>query len=178
LKTPRKRSGRPTKELADKLTQCRNHGSKPKYFHKWVGGNFRLDTLQAAALIVKLRHLDEWSAKRRENAAKYKELFADCEHVVTPIVRDYNVSIYNQYVIRVPKRNELQAHLKEAGIGNAIYYPLSLHEQECFSSLGYKRGQMPNSEKAADETLAIPIYPELTDEQIGHIAGTIKEFLS
>jgi len=165
-------------ELADKLTQCRNHGSKPKYFHKWVGGNFRLDTLQAAALIVKLRHLDEWSAKRRENAAKYKELFADCEHVVTPIVRDYNVSIYNQYVIRVPKRNELQAHLKEAGIGNAIYYPLSLHEQECFSSLGYKRGQMPNSEKAADETLAIPIYPELTDEQIGHIAGTIKEFLS
>lgn len=165
-------------ELADKLAQCRNHGSKPKYCHKWVGGNFRLDTIQAAAVIVKLAHLDGWSAKRRANAAKYDELFADCEQVITPVIRDYNVTIYNQYVIRVAKRNELQAFLTEAGIGNAIYYPLSLHEQECFASLNYKRGDMPNSETAADGTLALPIYPELTDQQIEYVAGKVKEFLA
>jgi len=165
-------------DLADRLSQCRNHGSEPKYFHKWVGGNFRLDTVHAAALIVKLRRLDEWSAKRRANAAKYDLLLAGCPQVVTPVVREYNVSIFNQYVIRAPNRNKLQAHLKDAGIGTAIYYPLSLHEQECFQPLGYKRGDMPNSEKAADETLALPIYPELTDQQIEYVAGKVKEFLS
>jgi len=165
-------------DLADRIAQCRNHGSKPKYYHKWVGGNFRLDTIQAAAIIVKLPHLEDWSASRRANAAKYDALFADCEQVTTPVIRDYNVTIYNQYVIRVPKRNELQAFLKDAGIGNAIYYPLSLHEQECFKQLGYKRGDMPNSEQAADETIALPVYPELTDEQIEYVAGKIKEFLS
>lgn len=164
-------------DLADKLAQCRNHGSKPKYYHKWVGGNFRLDTIHAAALIVKLRHLEDWSAKRRANAARYNELFADCRQVTTPVVRDYNVSIYNQYVIGVPKRNELQAYLKEAGIGTAIYYPLPLHEQECFQPLGYKHGDMPNSERAADRTLALPIYPELADEQIEYVAGKVKEFV-
>ena len=164
-------------DLADRIVQCRNHGSKPKYYHKWVGGNFRLDTIQAAAIIVKLPHLEDWSAARRANAEKYDQLFADCEQVITPVIRDYNVTIYNQYVIRVPKRNELQVFLKEAGIGSAIYYPLSLHEQECFAPLGYKRGDMPNSETAADETLAIPIYPELTDEQIEYVAGKVKEFL-
>jgi len=164
--------------LADRISQCRNHGSKPKYYHKWVGGNFRLDTLQAAGLLVKLRHLDAWSQKRRANAAKYEELFANCDEVTTPVVRDHNVSIYNQYVIRAAKRDALQAHLKDAGIGTAIYYPLSLHEQECFAALGYKKGQFPHSEKAAAETLAIPIYPELTAEQIEHVAGTIKGFYS
>ncbi len=165
-------------ELADRLAQCRNHGSKPKYYHKWVGGNFRLDTLQAAGLIVKLRHLDAWSAKRRANAERYNELFADFEPVRTPVVREHNVSIYNQYIIRVPRRDELQAFLKENNIGTAIYYPLSLHEQECFSSLAYKRGDFPESEKAAAETLALPIYAELTDEQICYVAGKVKEFLS
>ena len=164
-------------ELADKLVQCRNHGSKPKYYHKWVGGNFRLDTMHAAGLLVKLPHLEDWSAKRRANAAKYDSLFADCPQVTTPVIREYNVSIFNQYVIRVPRRNELQAFLKDANIGNAIYYPLSLHEQECFAGLNYKRGDMPNSEKAADETLALPIYPELTDEQIEYVAGKVKKFL-
>jgi dTDP-4-amino-4,6-dideoxygalactose transaminase len=164
-------------ELADRLSQCRNHGSKPKYFHKWVGGNFRLDTVQAAALLVKLRHLDDWSAARAANAAKYNKLFADCEQVSTPTVREGNVSIYNQYVIRVPKRDELQAHLKEQGIGTAIYYPLSLHQQECFAGLGHKPGDFPESEKAAAETLALPVYPELTDEQIEYVATTVREFL-
>ncbi len=164
-------------ELADRLTQCRNHGSKPKYYHKWVGGNFRLDTLQAAGLIVKLRHLDEWSAGRRANAAKYDELFADFEPVTTPTIRDCNLTIYNQYVIRVPRRDELQAFLKDQGIGTAVYYPLSLHEQECFKELGCKRGDFPESETAAAETLALPVYPELTDEQIQYVAGKVKEFL-
>jgi len=165
-------------ELVDRLAQCRNHGSKPKYYHKWVGGNFRLDTIQAAGLIVKLRHLDDWSAGRRANAARYNELFADFEPVVTPAVRDYNLSIYNQYVIRVPRRDELQAFLKERDVGTAIYYPLSLHQQECFASLGCKKGDFPESERAAAESLALPVYPELTDEQIRYVADTIKEFYS
>jgi dTDP-4-amino-4,6-dideoxygalactose transaminase len=165
-------------ELADRLSQCRNHGSKPRYYHKWVGGNFRLDTLQAVGLIVKFRRLEAWSAKRRANAARYDELFAGFEPVVTPKIRRHNVSIYNQYVIRVPRRDELQAYLEKEGIGNAIYYPLSLHRQECFREVGYKKGDFPASEKAAAESLAIPIYPELTDEQIRYVAGKIKEFLS
>ena len=165
-------------ELADRLAQCRNHGSKPKYYHRWVGANFRLDTIQAAGLIVKLKHLDDWSAKRRANADRYNEHFADFERVITPTVRDYNVTIYNQYVIRVPRRDELQAFLTDNGIGTAIYYPLSLHQQECFASLGYAAGDFPESEKAAAETLAIPIYPELSDEQICYVADKIKEFLA
>ena len=165
-------------DLGERLRQCRNHGSKPKYYHKWVGGNFRLDTLQAAGLLVKLRHLDDWSARRRANAARYYELFAGFEPVTTPVVREGNVSIYNQYVIRAPRRDELKAFLKDQGIGTEVYYPLSLHQQECFASLGYKTGDFPESEKAAAESLALPIYPELTDEQIVHVADKIKEFLS
>jgi dTDP-4-amino-4,6-dideoxygalactose transaminase len=165
-------------ELADRLLQCRDHGMKPRYFHKWVGANFRLDTIQAAGLIVKLKYLDGWSAQRRANADRYNELFADVPDVVTPTVRDGNVSIYNQYVIRVPRRDELQAFLIENGIGCAIYYPLSLHEQECFAPLGYAKGDFPESEKAAAETLALPIYPELTDEQIVYVADKVKEFLA
>ncbi len=165
-------------ELAERLTQCRNHGSKPKYYHKWVGGNFRLDTLQAAGLIVKLRHLNYWSNGRRENAAKYDKLFADFEPVKTPVIREHNQTIYNQYVIRIPKRDELQAFLKEHGIGCEVYYPRSLHEQECFAELGYNRGDFPVSEAAAAETLALPVYPELTDEQIQYVAGKVKEFLA
>ena len=165
-------------DLAERLRQCRNHGSKPKYYHKWVGGNFRLDTLQAAGLIVKLRHLDDWSAKRRANAARYGELFADFDPVKTPVIRNYNTSIFNQYILRVPKRDELRGFLKENNIGCEVYYPLSLHEQECFGDLGYKRGDFPESESAADETIALPIYAELTDEQICYVAGKVKEFLS
>jgi len=165
-------------ELGDRLRQCRNHGSKPKYYHKWVGGNFRLDTLHAAALLVKIKHLDAWSRGRRDNAAKYNELFADSPAVTTPVIREENVSIYNQYVIRVPRRDEVQAHLRERKIGNAVYYPLSLHQQECFAGLGYQEGDFPVSEQAARESLALPVYPELTDEQIAYVAGTVKEFLA
>ncbi len=163
-------------ELAEKLRVFRNHGSKPKYYHKFVGGNFRLDTLQAAYLSVKLKHLDDWSAGRRRNAALYDQLFADCEQVVTPTIREHNETIYNQYVIRVPKRDELREHLKAANIGCEVYYPLSLHEQECFAYLGHKRGDFPESEKAADESLALPVYPELTEAQVRYVVGEVKAF--
>jgi dTDP-4-amino-4,6-dideoxygalactose transaminase len=165
-------------KLGQRLLQCRNHGSSPKYYHAWVGGNFRLDTLQAAALLVKLRHLDAWHAARRGNAARYNELLAGVEGVVTPVVAAHNESIYNQYVIRVPERRDAcQKFLTEQEIGTAIYYPLSLHEQECFGELGHRRGDFPESERAADETLALPIHPELTDEQIRFVTGQIEHFM-
>ena len=163
-------------DLAERLRIFRNHGAKPKYFHKWVGGNFRLDTLQAAVLIVKLKYLDQWSAGRRENAKKYDSLFADCDAVTIPTVREENVSIINQYVIRVPRRDELMAHFKEKGIGTAIYYPLGLHMQECFTDLGYKEGDFPETERAAKESLALPIFPELSEDQIEYVAETVKAF--
>ena len=164
-------------ELGERLAMLRMHGAKSTYFHKVVGGNFRLDSIQAAGLIVKLGHLDAWSAKRRANAARYNELFADFEPVVTPTIRPENVTIHNQYVIRVPRRDALKAFLAEAGIGTAIYYPLSLHEQECFASLGHTSQDFPESSKAAAETLALPIYAELTDEQIETVAGKVRQFL-
>ena len=164
--------------LGEKLAVFRNHGSKPKYYHKFVGGNFRLDTIHAAALLVKLPLLDKWSEMRRANAAKYNKLFAGFDKVQTPAIRDYATTIFNQYVIRVPKRNELQAFLKEQGIGTEVYYPVSMHEQECFKALGYKKGDFPESEKAAADSLALPIYSELSDEQIAYVAGKVKEFCS
>ena len=165
-------------KLLHRLAICRNHGAEPKYYHKFVGGNFRLDTLQAAGLLVKLKYLDGWSARRRQNAARYGELFAGVDQVVTPTIRDYNLTVFNQYVIRTPRRDELRDFLKENGIGCEIYYPLSLHEQECFAEMGYNRGDFPESEKAAGETLALPVYAELTDEQICYVAGKVKEFLA
>ena len=165
-------------ELGEKIAIYRNHGSKPKYFHKWIGGNFRLDALQAAGLLVKLKYLDKWSTGRRANAARYDELFAGCDEIVTPAIRDDNVTIFNQYVIRVPNRDECRTFLKEAGIGCEVYYPLSLHEQDCFVPLGYKPGDFPVSEQAAKEVLALPIYPELTDEQIQYVAGKVREFIA
>jgi dTDP-4-amino-4,6-dideoxygalactose transaminase len=165
--------------LGEKLALFRMHGSKPKYYHKFVGGNFRLDTIQAAGLLVKLKYLESWSDKRRANAKMYDALFAGFDKVGTPKVRPENTSIYNQYVIRVgDKRNDLMAFLKDNGIGTEIYYPVSMHEQECFASLGYKRGDFPVSETAAGETLALPIYPELTDAQMTYVATKVKEFLS
>lgn len=164
--------------LAEDIAVFRNHGSTSKYYHKFVGGNFRLDTIQAAALIVKLKHLDGWSAKRRANAARYDELFADCEAVATPVVREHNESIFNQYVIRVPNRDDVTAALQAANIGCAIYYPLSLHEQECFKSLGHNKGDFPESQKAAATSLALPIYPELTEDQIQYVAASVKEALA
>ncbi len=224
-------------ERADRLRVLRAHGSKPKYYHSLVGGNFRLDTLQAAVVLAKLKHLDDWTAKRQVNATRYGRLFRDsglvesgliqlpklnpqitrttedprilssgarrnlCESAKsadrspssTPgaptqsvesaesvVVHTSSVSlnrhIFNQYVIRVPRRNDLQAFLKEKGIGTEVYYPLPLHLQECFAYIGHKDGDLPASEKAAKETLAIPVYPELRDDQVRHVVDSIEAF--
>jgi dTDP-4-amino-4,6-dideoxygalactose transaminase len=162
--------------FAEKLLFFRNHGSEIKYYHKWVGGNFRLDTIQAAYLLIKLEHLDEWSEGRRRNAALYAALLSDVPELVLPWVSPDCRSIYNQYVIRTPRRDALRKHLSERGIGTEVYYPLNLHEQECFRDLGYAKGDFPEAEKAALEVLALPIYPELREEQIRHVAASIREF--
>ncbi len=172
--------------LADKLRMLRVHGGIAKYHYRRLGGNFRLDALQASILRVKFRHLDDWQEKRRERADVYSHKFAasGLERsglVKTPaaVYRDSgarNYHTYHQYVIRVKNRNGLQAHLKTKGVGTSIFYPLSLHQQECFASLGYKKGDFPVSEKAAGEVLALPIYPELTAEQQEYIVEAIEQF--
>ncbi len=164
------------KALYERLVMMRNHGQNPKYYYKYVGGNFRLDPIQAAALLVKLPHLDDWSQARRRNADYYNRKFA-ATPVTTPYVHPDCVSIYNQYVIRVPKRDKVVAHLKKNNIGCEIYYPLPMHLQECFAYLGYKRGDFPQVEKAADEVMAVPVYPELTDEMKDYVAEIILAFL-
>ena len=163
-------------QLYNRLSIMRNHGSKPKYYHKYIGGNFRLDPIQAAALLVKLPHLNDWSEARRRNAAYYDKKFKGTV-VKTPYISPDCVTIYNQYCIRVPKRDELLAHLQKNKIGCEVYYPVPMHVQECFKHLGYKKGEMPESEKAANEIMAIPIYPELTDEMKDFVAETILAFL-
>jgi len=165
--------------LAEKVGILRVHGSKPKYYHKVIGVNSRLDALQAVALLVKIKYLDQWTAKRRKNADYYRERFQKNgleEFVGLPKVAEGNFHIYNQFVIRVNKRDELQKFLTQAGIGTEIYYPIPLHLQECFHYLGYHEGEFPESEKAARETLALPIYPELTTAQQDYIVEKIKEF--
>ena len=164
--------------LAERLRQCRNHGMDPKYYHKWVGGNFRLDTLQAAGLLAKLPLLDSWHEGRRANAAFYNAAFSEMDGVTVPVGRDYNETIYNQYILRVPNRDECVAYLRENGVGCDIYYPVPMHQQDCFAALGYVEGDMPESEKASRETLALPIYAELTDEQKQYVIDTIKAFLA
>jgi dTDP-4-amino-4,6-dideoxygalactose transaminase len=163
-------------ELADKVRLLREHGSRPKYYHSIVGTNSRLDALQAALLRVKLRHLDRWSEARARNAALYDSLF-EGSRVGRPYHDPRTRHIYNQYVIRVPKRDELRQLLSERGIGTEVYYPVPLHLQKCFSMLGHKVGDMPHSEAAARETLALPIYPELTEEQIRYVAANVRDFI-
>jgi dTDP-4-amino-4,6-dideoxygalactose transaminase len=163
-------------ELALRVKKLRTHGGKDKYHNDMVGMNGRLDALQAAILRVKLKHLEGWSAGRREHAAYYDQAFAELEQVQTPYSVPGGTHIYNQYIIRVPKRDELQSFLREQEIGNAIYYPISLHLQECFDSLGYKAGDFPEAEKAAQETIALPVYPELTPEQQDFVIETIQKF--
>ena len=162
-------------ERAERCRLLRQHGSKPKYYHKIVGANFRLDALQAAVLRVKLRHLPGWSEGRRKNAARYNVLLAG-SNVTRPTIRDYNESIFNQYCIRHPDRDGLQAHLTEQGIGTEIYYPLPLHMQECFADVACKEGTLPVAEEAAKQIVALPIYAELTDEMLQHVAGAVKSF--
>ncbi len=163
-------------KVKENLLIMRNHGGGHKYFNEVVGGNFRLDALQAAGLLVKLQYLDEWSQGRRDNAAYYDKKFAGSV-VETPYIDPDCVSIYNQYVVRVPKRDEVLAHLREKNIGCCVYYPLGLHMQKCFEYLGYKEGDMPETEKACREVIALPVYPELTDEMKDYTADTLLKFL-
>ena len=194
--------------VAERLRVLRMHGSKPKYYHAIVGGNFRCDALQAAIVAVKLRHLDGWTAGRQSNAARYRRLFEAADLVLPspagkgagetdlpspsgrgaggeggmglvqlPYEVPGNRHIYNQFVIRVPRRDELQAYLKEQKIGNEIYYPIPLHLQQCFAELGHRQGDFPESETAAQQTLALPIYPELSDRQAEWVVECIQQFL-
>lgn len=187
-------------KLAAMLTIKRVHGAEPKYYHKVIGGNFRIDALQAAVLSVKLPHLNSWSEKRRKNAALYTKLFKeaglsegegiiefdDKNKVLLPkaIYKDsgagvnpFNYHIYNQYIIRVQNRDGLREFLGKNEIASEIYYPVSFHEQECFLELGYKKGDFPVAEKIETASLALPIYPELSDEQIGFVVSKISEFI-
>lgn len=154
--------------LARELRLLRNHGAEPKYFHKRIGGNFRLDTLQAAVLRVKLPHVEAWTEMRRRNAARYRELFTAAglaERVGLPVEPPQTYHVFNQYVVRVPGRNRVREALAAAEIGTEIYYPVPFHLQECFADLGYARGAFPEAEAAADSTLALPVYGELTAAQ-------------
>ena len=165
------------KELAEKLKVLRAHGSEPKYYHSVVGCNSRLDAIQAAVLLAKFKHLDEWNEARRRNAEIYDSLFADMD-ILRPHVEDFNYHIYNQYVVRVKSRDSLKSALKEAGIGTEIYYPVPLHLQECYSDLRYQPGDLPVAEEAAKQVLALPIYPELTQEQQEQVVKTIGGLLT
>jgi dTDP-4-amino-4,6-dideoxygalactose transaminase len=147
----------------------RVHGSGHQYHHRFIGGMFRLAAVQAAVLSVKLPHLETWHAARRKNAALYDQLLAGSK-IVTPHIDEGNWSIYNQYIIRVPDRDRVKQYLQEKGVGSAIYYPIPLHLQECFSYLNYHPGDFPESERACREVLALPIYPELPEEQLRYAA--------
>ncbi len=169
--------------LAERLRRLRVHGGAKQYFHDEVGYNSRLDALQAAILSAKLPHLAGWSAKRRDNAAFYDAAFADLSRegvVATPFVAPENESIFNQYTVRIAggRRDALQASLKERGIGTSIYYPLPLHLQPCFAYLGYRSGQCPESERAAKEVLSLPIYPELTRQQLDEVVAGVQAFFT
>jgi len=161
--------------LAEKIRILRNHGQDPIYFYKVIGGNFRLDSIQAAVLDVKLNYLDGWNEKRRQNAAIYDELLADSP-VTRPKIEQGNLSAYHQYTITAPDRDNLKEFLAENNIGSAIFYPKALHLQDCFKDLGYKKGDFPVAEKLCCEVLSLPVYPELTAQQVERVAGTVLRF--
>jgi len=165
---------------AETLATLRGHGARPKYHHQLVGGNFRLDALQAAVVTAKLEHLDRWTQARQRNADRYRDLFLARGLVerglVTPPKVITSRHIFNQYVIRTPRRDALKAFLAEQGVGTEVYYPVPLHLQECFKSLGHRPGEFPESERAAQETLALPVYPELAADQQEHVVRTVASF--
>ena len=173
-------------KLAEKVRILRVHGAQNKYFHDMIGGNFRLDAIQAAVLQVKLNHLDGWIRQRQKNAVLYDELFEDsgliekeCLQIPQAVYKPSGVPryhVYNQYVVRAKNRDDLQKFITSRGIGSAIYYPLALHLQKCFSDLGYKEGDFPETEKATTEVLALPVYPELSSGQQEYVVSCIKEF--
>src|SRR2546425_5412560 len=163
-------------EIAARLRKLRLYGGAKQYYHDEVGTNSRLDTIQAAVLLAKLPHLAGWSARRREHAAYYDRGLAGLPAVRSPVVDPCNEHIFHQYTLRVERRDELQAHLKSAGIGNAIYYPVPLHLQNCFRHLGHTRGRFPESERAAAEVISLPVYPELTRDQLDYVIDAIRRF--
>jgi dTDP-4-amino-4,6-dideoxygalactose transaminase len=173
-------------QRAEKLIVLRGHGSKPKYHHKIIGGNFRLDALQAAIVSAKLPHLDDWTDARQRNAKRYDQLFNEAGltaavHGSSPVTLPVVVAdrhIFNQYVIRVSRRDELQAALKAQGVGTEVYYPVPMHLQECFAHLGHGVGEFPESEKAANQTLALPVYPEVSEPQARHVVNCVRDFIS
>jgi dTDP-4-amino-4,6-dideoxygalactose transaminase len=173
-------------EVAERARLLRNHGDRPKYYHKVVGANFRLDAIQAAVLRVKLKYLDQWIGARQERAATYRELFASAgllsegerEGVRVPVEAASRRHTYNYFVIAAPRRDQLREFLTARRIGTEIYYPVPLHLQECFAELGYKAGALPVSERMAGETLALPIYPELSRAQQERVVEAIGEFFS
>jgi dTDP-4-amino-4,6-dideoxygalactose transaminase len=166
-------------DVADKLSVMRNHGMEPRYYHQFVGGNFRLDAIQCAALRIKLQHIDEWNAGRKAAAERYATLFADAgltDRLTLPTDSTGGGHVWHQYVIRTDRRDDLAAHLQANQIGNAIFYPLGLHEQACFEYLGYKRGDFPKTEAAAEQVLALPMFAEITPDQQVEVVETIKAF--
>lgn len=163
-------------QLAKDLAQLRRHGENPKYIHKWVGYNSRLDTLQAAVLNVKIKHLEEWSEGRRENAKLYYEQLADIKEIKLPVIHLKATTVYNQFTLQAERRDELMKYLQKHEIGCAIYYPKPLHMQECFENLGYKEGDMPVTEELTKKVISIPIYTELPREHQLFVINKIKEF--
>ena len=162
--------------IFNRLMRLRTHGSVKTYFHEEVGFNSRLDALQAVVLKAKLPYLAGWSAKRRENAAYYDAAFADLAEITTPFIDPANESIFNQYTIRLEKRDDLKAHLASRGIGHSVYYPLPLHLQPCFAYLGYREGSCPVSEQASHEVLSLPVFPELTRAQLDEVVAAVRSF--
>jgi len=163
------------------MDYMKNHGANPKYYHKMIGGNFRLDALQAVVLDVKLKYLDNWTAGRQKNAEYYDNGLKErdlLDFVSTPIRKPGQRHIFNQYILRCKNRDQLLQHLKSKNIGSEIYYPVTFNNQECFKYLGYSKGDFPEAEKAANETIAIPIYSELNNDQKDYILDAIGEFYS
>jgi len=163
-------------QAAERLRKFRLHGGAKQYHHDEVGTNSRLDTLQAAILLAKLPHLAAWSAARRQHAEYYGRGLAGLPQVTPPTVDPSNEHIFHQYTLRVERRDELQAYLKAKGIGTAVYYPVPLHLQKCFSALGYRTGQLPVAERVAGEVLSLPVYPELTRAQLDYVVDAIRGF--
>ncbi len=165
--------------LAEKMKTLRVHGGKPKYYHSMIGGNFRLDAIQAAVLLVKLKNLDGWTAGRQLKAGQYDRLLAPMqEQVARPLKQDGVRHVYNQYTLRVDKRDELRKHLMSRGVGTEIYYPVPQHLQKCFDYLGYQKGDCPVAESSASSVLSIPVYPELPDAHQAYVVDCIRDFVS
>ena len=167
------------KALADSMAMLRVHGSQVRYLHEAIGFNSRLDALQAAILHIKLKYLDQWTEGRRRNAERYRQLFAQAKHadrVTLPPTAPGNFHVYNQFTVRAPKRDELRTFLKEKGVGTEVYYPLPMHLQNCYRDLGHQKGSFPLSERAAEEVMSLPIYPELTEAQQSYVVEMIAEF--